>query len=220
VRQWTDVAVGRCVSKSVSPEEAVGYELRCSIAQLMEFWRHDLPEKWAERVGDEVPSSMAYDAAARLKPVNMLGQVSDMPAEEFYAALESDDLTQTPQLSDKAWKIVCDVTGVSKEEWEQIPADVRAALEQKVTCPECGASGKLTDTAQLVSAPDPFSMSSGASLHFSCKQCQAKLNLDTAVRGLETVDKKWTETKSTVFWVVAAGLMVAMLFVMWLLTLK
>jgi transcription elongation factor Elf1 len=214
VRFWTDVVVGRCMRNSMSPAEAVYYDMCCSIAQLMKFWRNDLPPKWEGRVGDEVPASVAYDAFERLKPAYMFGQAVDIPANEFYEVLNGPELTSNPALSPKAWKVVREVTGMGEQDWEQLPASIQSVLDKHVTCPKCGASGKLTEVAGLVSAPDPFLMGSGAALHVACKHCGEELTVDTAVKGLEIVDKRWSNTRNTIFWAAIVAFVLALIAVL------
>lgn len=214
VRFWTDVTVGRCIRKSIPAVEAVYYELCCSIAQLMKFWRIDLPRKWEERLGDEVPVSVAYDAAARMTPDFMFGKAVDIPADEYYALLNGPDLADIPVLSPRAWQVLQDVTGMSEQDWAQLPASIEAALDKHVICPKCGVSGKLTEIANLVSAPDPFLMGSGAALHVTCKHCGQELTLDTAVKGLEVVDRRWSNTRNTIFWAAIAAFVMAFIAVL------
>ncbi len=220
VQFWTDYAVGRCVKKSVSPEEGVWYGLRCYIAQLMAYYRRSIPAKWEDVIDEGVASQFVYDIADRMRGEVLFGVPIDIPEDEFYAALSDTDLSQPPQLSPRAWQMVKEVSGASREEWELILENVRAALAKHVTCPKCYLSGRISDIAVLVAAPDPFTRASSLALHFKCEWCGTDLTLDTTVKGLEMTDKRWLDNRGRLFWFWVAGFVVAFAGFLWLLKLK
>lgn len=220
VQFWTDVAVGRCVRREVSPEAEVWYLLRLYIAQLMVYYRRDIPQKWDDLIDPAIPTQFAYDIADRMKGDIMFGKQIDLPDDEFRAALDDEDMAQAPRLSPWGWQVLRESSGMAKEEWEEIPNNVRATLDKQVTCPKCNLQGKLGDMAVLDSAPDPFNRGSGLSLHFTCEWCGSDLNLDTTVKSLEMAGKVWSGTKNIVFWVALIGAIVTFLGILWALKWK
>lgn len=217
---WTDVAVGQCIKHSVSPDQAAWYTLRCYIAQMLAYYRRDIPPEWEERIDQSIPTQFGYDIAGRMKGDYLFGVEIDLPYDEFQAALTDPDHFQPLQLSPRAWQVVKETTGMSREEWELLSNDTQEMLEKNVTCPKCNLSGKLAEIAVLLSAPDPFTRQSGVSLHLKCEWCGSDLTVDTTVKGLQLSDTKWPGFKNVVFWAAVAALVLTFVGILWSLKLK
>ncbi len=220
VQFWTDVAVGQCIKHSVSPEQAAWYTLRCHIAQLMAYYRRDIPDEWEARIGEAIPTQLTYDIAGRMKGDVLFGVEIDLPDEEFQAVLKDPDHFQPPDFSPEAWRVISESTGMTREEWERLATDTREMLEKDVRCPNCNNSGKLREVAVLLSAPDPFVLQSGVQLHLKCRSCESDLTVDTSVKGLQLSDTKWPHFKNTLFWASVAAFVSTFVALLWALTRK
>lgn len=220
VQFWTDVAVGQCVKKAVAPEEAVWYTLRCYLAQMLAYYRRDLPKEWADQIDESIPNQFSYDMANRMKGDVLFGVTTDIPEDEYRATLDDHDFSRTPALSNWGWQVVKETSGMSRQEWEQVAEHVQATLDKIVTCPKCNLSGKLADISVLVAAPDPFARVSATAPHFTCEWCGSDLTLDTSVKGLEMTDKRWPNTKGIVFWVSVVAFVSTFVGILWALKWK
>ncbi len=177
MRTWVEAAVTKYVRDLIPAEQVHVFLVHRLLAQLLWYWRYEVPPKWIDCTVDldySVFSSRLQEPA--LEDVGF--RKIDAHISQVYAALDSSDWETVAALPELVWNWITDLTGVSRREWASIPNAVLGLVDQDVVCPDCRKACDLRELGDLVRVTDPFTYHGSGKPCFVCPRCQARLVFD------------------------------------------
>jgi hypothetical protein len=176
---WASVVLVDYLRNGVPLEDAPKAQVGRALAALTNCYRRPLDEYWERRIEELDGAYFAYtlDQAgySGWEMMSFFGDygvaISEALADRSWEALCA--------LPDKVWKLLRHVTGMAREEWEQLPDFCRELLAKRMTCPGCGRS----ETLDRFGEPDPIDdptrfYQNRMDLTLHCPKCGASLTFD------------------------------------------
>lgn len=204
--KWVEAAVSKCLAEPVSPDEARDFIIGYTLAQLLWFWRHGLPEPWGA-----MSEEWEYIAAMRLIyehahwATGLQFDEDYRPVrEQVREALKKQDWEAYAALPETVWSWLAEISGMAREDWERLPDQISRVLEKTVICPVCGADGPLREVAQTPEFTNPHFI--GSRLQVKCAKCDANLSFNVASNRIEPLSARWTVVLLIATLVMLAGL--------------
>jgi hypothetical protein len=177
MRTWVEAAVTKYVRDLIPAEQTHVFLVRRVLAQLLWYWRYEVPLKWQSSIIDLDYSLFAI----RLQEATIedLGfRRVDANISQVYSALDSSDWDTIASLPEPVWNWITDLTGLSLRQWEGVPNAVLELVDQDIICPRCEKTCDLREVGELVSITDPFSCHGSNKPSFACERCGTHLVFD------------------------------------------
>jgi len=173
LRTWVEAAIAERLANSTPASELPAFMVGRALAQLLWFWRFDVPSRWRSHMAHLDYVGMAL----RLKDYSSLTSVNDL-LPRVSAALEDGRWEAISALPEEVWHWINHITGLTKDEWEALPGIVEKQMSRPFTCPRCEATTSYQEMGNLTEVSDPFSQQSRAGLHLRCPKCESVLAVD------------------------------------------
>jgi hypothetical protein len=207
--KWVEAVVTKCLADGMSPSDARDFVLGYTLAQILWFWRHPIPEPWGT-----MSERWEYVAAMRLvyEPGPWVaGDQFDeavLPYRDaILDALRKNQWAAYEALPPEVWQWFERVTSLNIDEWRRLPDEAEAVLHSTVICPTCGADGLLGSVAQVSEPSNPHFV--GTRLDVHCSQCGSQMAFDVAARRVRRLSSKWLVAMIVILVVLMGG------FVLW-----
>lgn len=157
-----------------------------AIAQILDYWRFKIPEKWNFAIVDNNFVNYGYLVAEHQKTLSSAALDCDHYVENMYTTLENGDWQSMLDMPEPVWEILSMYTGLSKSKWEAIVDLTDELLETKVSCPDCASVFKVREAGVPDKIDEPFSMSSAHSLlRFHCPRCTNPMIYDAVKQDMQ-----------------------------------
>lgn len=181
---WIEAAISLHLQKKIPLDRVRELLVGRMFSALMIYWRYDVPNKWRFPTVEAVCTWVGF----RLRDWTLWdANVDDFDslADAIYIALENNDWQSFSELPDKAWKWAHILSGLKKQDWENLINLTSVELNAWVRCPACAWDGKLGDLGEVTDVQNPFSDAGSTSLHICCSHCGSIFKFNVATTKIE-----------------------------------
>ncbi len=213
LRTWVEAGIAYHLKGGVPIDDLPRLMVGRMLAQLLWYFRCDVPGEWADTVSELDFSSLARQMEDR---THLDAGFDDLPAcpGDVQSALEKGDWQSLKSVPSSAWEWVARITGLGEGDWESIPSHVRAALESPFICPVCKHAGSVAESARVAYSVDPFDWSSSNVTHLTCRNCGSHLVYDVATSTARLWGQTWSRLRTAVLALIGLGALL-FLIAMW-----
>lgn len=212
-RVWVEQAIAVYLRSRAFMTEIPALLLGRVLAQLLYYWKCEVPEKWDFATGNTDYTSLTYSIAEDMSSTYEASLDCTAYGADVYTALDSGDWNKMLALPDRVWKWISDYTGLSKDQWQHIADKAQDILDSRVTCPDCASVFALQDIGAPEEVSDPFSMTSSRdSLRFTCPNCTHDMVLNASEHSL-IKPVKVNEAFTKVSWIVIVVIVVFVILI-------
>jgi len=176
LRLWIETAVGKNMRDWVPVENVHAYLVDRSLAQLLWYWRYDVPPRW-DKLIIRTDWSLLGRQLTQFSAMDIQEGVDEaVPA--VYEALRACDWESIRAIPPQIWEWIRQLTCLSEGEWERVPGLAADLLNSNLRCHTCNLQGKLKDVTEIKGVPDPFMFGSSGALHLVCRHCRVSAPFD------------------------------------------
>jgi len=180
---WASIALVDYLRNGVPLEDAPKEHVGRSLAALMNCYRLPLDEYWERRI---TYNDGAYDAYL-LDQAGYTGwemvPLMNQHFEAMSAALAARSWEALSALPDKVWDFLRHVTGMCREEWDELPEFCKGLLSARIVCPRCDCADLLDRFGEPDPIDDPTSfLPNRMDLVFHCPKCGTDVTFDIPKR--------------------------------------
>ena len=181
---WASVILSDHLRTGTPIEEVSMLRVGRAIASLLKYCRFQLDDQWNKLAGDADRVYLPYLIECRTG--DLIFQVTSVVSPHVDAAsdaLSSRSWAKMSLLHADVWRYVTAITGMTGDEWHDLPSFCEQLLREPVRCPSCDYLELMKRFGEPDSIHDPFDFDCAqVSLVFHCPRCGTAIIYDIKAR--------------------------------------
>ena len=170
-------AISDHLLRSVPLENAHARMVRHMLAQLLRHWRYEVPGDQGDPLDEVAYSVVAWQIQER-RALGVGQRRVDDYVPQVLDAIKTGDWDSLAALPDEVWDWVRELTGLTRDEWRDVPARAAELLDTQVECPRCKSCRTLRESAAVGQHREPLTLAGRGSVRFICSRCLAGIMID------------------------------------------